>query len=288
MLIVQCVNKDYLDPYLVSRQSQIESGVPFKHMLFSYDDLPMEHIKLPMTEHNNNTPFTDTEFRGMVLRLHAFDWLMKNGYKDERILYIDCDTLVQESLEELEQVDIGDNWLGAARENHCKYYKADLVYKDKYPEEEERRESLQPDYFNSGVLLIDLNKVDFTFADKFDPIGKGYIYPDQDYLNEITEHYATMPRGYNCLPEMRVSDLLEVDHLMDIHREMLRAPIAHYAGRIKPYTPFFVHFYGVQLPFYKYYEVAKRTEGVSEEFLSIIKDNVDKYESLTKIMEPFL
>ncbi|MBY8279813.1 hypothetical protein KW516_19020 [Vibrio fluvialis] len=285
MYVIQCVNKEYLDPYLVSRQSQIDAGVPFEHLLFSYDDLMVPHIKLPEPTMKNTTPFTDVEFKGMVLRLAAFDWLKQNGF--QRVLYLDCDTLVQSDLSELANINMNDNWIGASVENHCKYYRP-AVYEHKYPEEEARRRSLNPEYFNSGVLLIDLHKFNGEFMPGFAATASEYIFPDQDYLNKLAVPFAKMPRLYNCLPEMRVPDLLETEHLIDVRREMMRAKIVHYAGRIKPYTSNGLDFYGLQLPYDVYYETAKRTLGVSEEFLSIIKGNVDRFETTVACVRPFL
>ncbi|KKA43429.1 glycosyltransferase [Salinivibrio sp. KP-1] len=286
MYIVQCVNKEYLDPYYVSRQSQIEAGVPYEHLLFSYDDLPVDHIKIEEPAWQNVTEFSDVEMKGMVLRLAAFDWLKANGF--DRVLYIDCDTIIQGDLSELEHVNIKGNWLAAASENHCKYYDKS-IYKHRYPQEEQRRFELNPEYFNSGVLLLDLQKCPVqSFVDGFGLELDRYLLPDQDYLNSLAIPYARMPRTYNCVPEMRVADLLETQHLVDLHRELLGADIIHFAARIKPYTENKLDYYGLQIPYERYYEYAQRTEGVSQGFLDIIKGNVDLFKSTINCIRPFL
>lgn len=179
------------------------------------------------------------------------------------------------------------NWLGASVENHCKYYKP-VIYEHKYPMEEQRRNALNPEYFNSGVLLVDLHKYDGEFMRGFVEQAAKYFFPDQDYLNALAKPFAKMPRTYNCLPEMRVADLLETEHLIDVRREMTRANIVHYAGRIKPYTLNHLDFYGLQIPYDVYYETAKRTDGVSQEFLSIVEANVKQFETTVALVRPFL
>lgn len=282
MHIIQCVNKEYIDPYRVSRQSQLLSGVTYEHILFSYDDLDVPHIKLPEPDLANNTPFDDVEFKGMVMRLYAFDWLKANGYG--RVLYIDSDTLIQSDLSELETFDLEGHWLAAAPENQSKYFNKD-IYAEKYPEEEARRGSLNPEYFNSGVLLVDLHKFDGSFTEGIDLSDT--IYPDQDYLNKIGALCTTLPRTYNCMVEMRITDLLETEHLVDVYTEVSQADIAHFAGIYKPYTPMPVFYYGLQMPFERYFEVAKQT-NVSARFLLTVRDNVDAYKSTTDIIKPFL
>lgn len=64
----------------------------------------------------------------------------------EKVLYLDCDTIVNSSIEELWNIDIKDNIIAALMDAFSKYYRMNI--------------GLEPNdiMFNSGVMLIDLVK----------------------------------------------------------------------------------------------------------------------------------
>ena len=64
----------------------------------------------------------------------------------ERILYLDCDTIINHSISELWNLDLHDKTIAALGDAFSKYYRMNI--------------DLEPDdvMFNSGVMLIDLKK----------------------------------------------------------------------------------------------------------------------------------
>ncbi|WP_026665065.1 glycosyltransferase family 8 protein [Butyrivibrio sp. FC2001] len=69
-----------------------------------------------------------------------------NELKDDRILYLDCDTIVVDRVGELWDIDMKGKACAAVYECMGKRHKKNCCLKDELP------------YFNSGVLLIDVNK----------------------------------------------------------------------------------------------------------------------------------
>ncbi len=107
-----------------------------------------------------------------------------------KILYIDCDTIIAKDLCELDDIDIGDNLLGAVREfsiaetikqmperfTHIKEYGIDKLI-------------ASARYFNSGVLIMNLKEfrrqnITHRALHLFET-GPGFWCCDQDTLNII-------------------------------------------------------------------------------------------------------
>lgn len=137
----------------------------------------------------------------------------------ERVIYLDADTIVNLDIGELWREEGGKNGLGAIgdtviQEEH--YSK--MVEKGLYPEER---------YFNSGVLLIDVQE--FRKEENLLERGADFLkennlvdYPDQDILNYFYgRECRLLPEKYNTF----------VSHEMAKNREKVEARIYHYAGQ---------------------------------------------------------
>lgn len=110
----------------------------------------------------------------------------------ERVIYLDCDTLVLDSLLPLWETDLHGCCLGMVAE----------------PTVNKRRRAqlgmpvAQP-YFNSGVLLIDLKRwreegVEKTVLNYYCQKGGNLVAPDQDALNgALVERIHQLPPKYN-------------------------------------------------------------------------------------------
>lgn len=107
----------------------------------------------------------------------------------ERVLYLDCDTIIRKSISELWRLDLHGKTLGALLDAFSKYYRANI--------------GLGPNdiMFNSGVMLIDLKqwnerKVEKRLMD-FIKKKKGKVQQgDQGALNAVLSHdtYCFEPR----------------------------------------------------------------------------------------------
>ncbi len=113
----------------------------------------------------------------------------------ERVLYLDCDTLATDSLEALWQTELGDTYLGAV---------SNVFEKGMEVRAQALGLGTATDYFNSGVLLLNLTawrKDDCTakiIAFARDN-ASSLLWPDQDALNYVLagNRTALHPR-WNC------------------------------------------------------------------------------------------
>ena len=114
----------------------------------------------------------------------------------DKVLYLDCDTIVRKPLTDLFQTDLGDNYVATVN------YKCPSYLKLK-----------SNTYFNSGVILINCKKWrnDNVF-DKIDKYSRENCTKikcaDQDVLNIITdEKKIFLPEEYNyCEPHFRLKE----------------------------------------------------------------------------------
>lgn len=111
----------------------------------------------------------------------------------ERVLYLDCDIIINKSIKELWNIDLQGKTIGALMDAFSKYYRVNI--------------DLEPNdiMFNSGVMLIDLKKWKEQHVEeqliKFISSKKGKIQQgDQGALNAVLSHdtYCFEPR-FNSL-----------------------------------------------------------------------------------------
>ncbi|MFY1026405.1 glycosyltransferase family 8 protein [Actinobacillus seminis] len=120
------------------------------------------------------------------IRLKLADYL--KVYSLKRLIYLDVDILVHQSLYPLWKTDLGGKSIGACYDNFIEPSKSD--YKEKLGF------SSSHYYFNTGVLLIDVEKwqaknvfkraMDWTTYCQDNHIE--FLYQDQDMLNHIFEN----------------------------------------------------------------------------------------------------
>lgn len=155
------------------------------------------------------------------INLNNFDFLIRDGFNctrqfpytalvrcfftkilnEDKILYLDVDTIVDKDLTELWNFNLGNCCIAARFENQ------------------------KAEYFNSGVLLMNLKMIrDLQLDDKVIRLLKKcrFAFPDQDAMNIIFKgRIKELPFKYNVLGRDEVYDYPIV--------------IRHYAGIIKPW-----------------------------------------------------
>lgn len=111
----------------------------------------------------------------------------------ERILYLDCDMVVNGDLSELWNYDLNNNCIGAVQDQVFPYIKTSVGLSEDAP------------YFNSGLLLIDLVKWrSLQIGDKCSQFINRFkgkvIHHDQGVLNGIFQgHWIRLPLKYNVM-----------------------------------------------------------------------------------------
>lgn len=158
----------------------------------------------------------------------------------ERVLYLDCDTVVAQPVMELWRTDLRGRLLGAVMEPTI--YKA--VKKEIGLTEKDM-------YVNSGVLLIDLKRWRQTGAERklldfYEREGGNLFACDQDTINgALKGQILPLPPKYNFFPNYRYfsykelvkhepvyADAVKEEELRDAKRHPV---IIHYAGDERPW-----------------------------------------------------
>lgn len=151
----------------------------------------------------------------------AFRLLAADLFDDsiERILHLDVDTLITGNIAELYNMSFEDNYLIA-----CKDFLTDTVIRRK------NQENCRPEdmpFFNSGVLLFNLNKLrqDGIYYSFYQEVLHKYTnlkieYPDQDILNLVFGNkvkYADRIK-YNYMPFFFKNH--DTEHFYDTKEEL--------------------------------------------------------------------
>ena len=117
----------------------------------------------------------------------------------DKVVYMDCDTVLLTDVAKLYAIDIGDNLIGAVADQAVESVEAFRQYVKNALDIDYTR------YFNSGVIVMNLEKFrEIGFYEKFCAVFRSYnfiIAPDQDVLNLICKdrvHYY--PAEWNKMP----------------------------------------------------------------------------------------
>ena len=115
----------------------------------------------------------------------------------DKLLYIDCDTVVTASLAPLLSLDMGGKAVAVVRDSLTTAYKTLLGF------------DADDDYFNAGITFIDVRawqekKITERLLDHIQNVRAQYCNPDQDLLNIVLkdEKYI-LPPEYNFQPSHR-------------------------------------------------------------------------------------
>lgn len=206
MTIVYCANRAIyhllpttLNSLLTHNKNKI------KKIYLFIEDNNIEYINHPLIKFININNYKDILITEGINCTKRFPYMaMVRCYlpqilKENKVIYIDVDTTVVEPLTDLWNFNLGSKCL-AARAEH-------------------------DDYFNSGVLLMDLAKMRaLNIANQFTRLLTKcrLVFPDQDAINIVLKgQIATLPYKFNALGRYPVYEY----------------PIAirHYAGIIKPW-----------------------------------------------------
>lgn len=151
----------------------------------------------------------------------------------DKVIYLDCDLVVNKDLNDLWDTDVNDVAVAMAPDYH--YNNAETL----------RRLGIQGCYYlNSGVIVMNLdywrkhviqNKVLTYIIDNRDRI----IYPDQDALNVILKDARMeLPIIYNVAPYLFYKNIENIpgDRYEEIKEARESPVIFHYMGPTKPWS----------------------------------------------------
>ncbi len=165
----------------------------------------------------------------------------------DKVLYMDCDTVLLDDVANLYNIDIKDNYIGAVADQAVASVPEFVEYTKKALGIDGEK------YFNSGVIVMNLKQFrEIDFYGKFNAILRSYdfrVAPDQDCLNLICKDKVYYyDAGWNLMPILG-----EAEHT---------PKLIHYNLTMKPW-----HYDGVLYEEY-FWEFAKQTEFMD----AILKD----------------
>lgn len=159
----------------------------------------------------------------------------------DKAIYLDCDLVVNRDLEQLWQIDIGENYVLAAQDIWIPYVSKPnglLNYQEL---------GISPDskYFNAGVLVINLKK---WRSEKISAKAIEYLkqnreyvrWHDQDVLNALLAgQWGELDPRWNCSPSSiySYSSWQESPFSEDVYNSLIGDPyIIHFMSAQKPWT----------------------------------------------------
>lgn len=185
--------------------------------------------------------YTDRHITAMTyLRLAIIDILSEF----DKAIYLDCDIIVNHDLAELYDIKLGTNYVGAAIDTiMAGFYGQRKDEQIKYNEKELNITSPY-DYFNAGVLLLNLKELrkEYTGSKLLDIAEeKNWQLFDQDVLNKICKNKVSyIDTKWNVMVQSHVgeADLTEFYAPLGIYKKykenLLNPWIIHYASHSIP------------------------------------------------------
>lgn len=219
------------------------------------DDLMGNVIFIPM-----NTDLTSHGFVSGHLSKAAYNRLFLDELLPQsvaKVIYLDVDLLVQDDIEKLWQVDLEGRTVGAVLD--LGIISSKRMVKDKL--NNLGFSIINDGYFNSGVLVIDLEKWrEEKCGEKLMELinTNSFRHHDQDALNKLFHsEWKVLPLRWNVIPPVYYLFLKIIKNkkLRDIAVEAKKNPaIIHFAGRTKPWE--FPLIEGYNDLYYKYLKLS--------------------------------
>lgn len=176
-----------------------------------------------------------------------------------RVLYLDPDTLVINPIRPLWELDLKGN-LFAAAAHTGKTELANSV--------NQLRLGTERDYYNSGVLLMDLEagRREIRPQVLFDYVAqhrRELILPDQDVLNALySERILPLEDAlWNYDARNYSNYLLRSGGVYDLRWVMAHTAILHFCGKEKPWKPKYIRRFGIL--YQHYIQLTRRAWGIA-------------------------
>ena len=211
------------------------------HIVFACNDAYAQFLAVYFKSITLSQPIV----KNKTYTLHVLtDKLSKSSIKrlkeaiKERVLYLDTDTLIANSILPLFSLDMKGKAVGAVTQNYP--YAKESIKRLNYDENK--------GYFNSDVLLIDLKqwRENNLMKQSIDYCVKNIEhlrFVDQDALNVIfQDNKCELPLCYNIIPANLNSDYYyTAEHLDEIKEAVYRPVIIHYASSAPWYMDEYQH-----------------------------------------------
>lgn len=248
--ILRFPSKDGWNVYIITKNTE-----DFNDFAGNMERLK-EELKIHLIEADDSIfkgfPETVRYSKVVYYRIFASEFLPKNM---DRVLYLDPDIIVINSLEELYNTDLYGYYYAAC--SHTKTFLNDvnrirLGMKKNTP------------YINSGVMLMNLDELrrNQTIKEVFDYVkkyGKHFILPDQDIISALYGDKINLldTLKYNISDRIiKMNNLNPKNEYIDINWVWENSVIIHYYGENKPWKD---DYNGILGRFYE--DIAKLAKG---------------------------
>lgn len=219
----------------------------------------------------NKTTYSEQVFKMMSLLIFAMEELKKEY---DRIIYLDCDCLVNGEIVDLLSYDLKGKGLGVCREWHYPGKLNEVVFSNPkaFGKAHYSRDIMvnPEEYINSGVLVVDCHKIKDGIWDRYLKKVPEYMFPDQDFLyEEYLEDTHFLPQTYNAKGEGYLRDIL-TDEQIDMYKAALEnSKIIHYVGGVKPWHPWVGAIQSMtrQIPYVLWIDMLRKVEYVYEQWV---------------------
>lgn len=184
-----------------------------------------------------------------------------------KVLYIDCDLVVESSIAELWQMNLTGYALAASEDCHCvtKEFYERLHYAEKYS------------YFNAGVLLVNLdywreNRIMEKCIQYIEKYPERLRFNDQDVLNGVLyDQWVSFPYKWNMHYYFRKTTM-SAKALREIEESLGTPAILHYMSSSKPWLPHCEHPLA-----HRWFHYLDKTRWKGERPQKTFKDFFNKY-----------
>lgn len=255
MNVIYAVNSEYINLLLVSLKSLKDNNPKIENIYILNSNLSYEDINKIRTISGNNVKFLNVD-GSLVCKLVGNVYLKDSYFSKEifyrllipklvnqsidKILYLDVDTIITSTLSELFEIDISKFPLAAVPYASIKKEKLKKL-----------NIKFGQNYFNSGVLLLNLNYIrkneifDITIKNLIRNERK-YNLPDQDALNStLNGNFYPLDEIYNYTPSNAKK-----------FKFKSQVKIVHFVGEFKPNICFYKHpFKKIFMNYYKEIEL---------------------------------
>ncbi|MEF9983527.1 MAG: glycosyltransferase family 8 protein [Oscillospiraceae bacterium] len=247
MNIVVSINKNYINPLCVMLYSLMKSNENEKIDVYlvhsELEESDFEYIKSRLNGDKINiintfledsfladAPITFHFSREMYYRIFASNFLPKTV---DKALYLDPDMVIVNSLWELYNTNMGENFFAATKSLNP-ITQTEYKFRLKMPENSV--------YFNSGVLLMNIKQLREELDEKkvLDYIRENQeilVLPDQDVLNSLYNDRTIVFDDFKFNFDARYYNIQKLIYreLNDLNEIRKIVSIVHFCGKNKPW-----------------------------------------------------
>lgn len=239
-IVAHITEKYYYQIYVFHTDIEQESQQIFKQ------GLEKQNVRITFCDVNQKIKGYSLQAKEHITSETYYRFLILDILQEfDKVLYLDCDLIVQKDVADLYEIDLKDTFLAAAHDPDFVGQCNDLGLSTRTYCENVLNINDPCDYFQAGVLLLNVKKLRETIEvrDLFQMADTGnYKYSDQDILNIICKENTTLlDMSWNLMTDAhgtRYRDVicLAPEKIVSEYEEARKNPfIVHYAGSLKPW-----------------------------------------------------